>query len=199
MAPSAAGTPLQVRSFLKQNLYFFVDAEARVQGKAVIDEAKEIMASRRGLKMSEMEVQEVMDTAHTCRELPETTFIVEVFRELLGKSRKVTKDKEAKYMNEDELKDAQNWIVQAWRKYHLQALWQADFQPTKVPQPVTDIAYWNELLKSLSRVATPRPDICWGIFSLVFTAFQRQVLYDNKVDLAGTTSSTSSSSLKPSA
>ena len=186
MAPKPmTSTPTQVRALLERNFYYIDDDKAAAIGNRVIMKAKKIVQARRGSILQKDKAEAAMKKIKVYAAYGETSFAIAFQNTVLGNERFVSQEKAIEAMTEEELADGRNFVPTAWEKDNLAVLWQQDFLKDQVPQPSTPNDHWNEMLMSVPRVQTPRPDTCFGITYEAFGEYATEVLCNNRLDLAG--------------
>lgn len=151
-------------------------------GRNVIKRAKDVLDQKRGSDWSSQQAFAVKETIDDYCDETETTFLINLMRVLLGQTRKVP----IRELSDVEKEEQQNWIEKEWRKDHLRARWNIDFVTDSIPKidPQND-PYWDQVFKSVPRVANPKPDIAFAILKDAFDLRKQELFNQLQCTLTG--------------
>ena len=174
----------QVRDIIRRNQLFCDDRViAEASGAALIAKARGILRKKRGSVWSEEKRLQVMQGIEDYRQELESTFIVNLMKHLHGDTRKVPQDKP---LSETDLEQEYEWIETAWKKDHLRVRYNVNFLTDCLPQIRTGDAFHDKLLmEELPRLENPRPDVAFGIYETAFSILHKDILIDQRCNLAG--------------
>lgn len=140
------GLPIEDRNAAKSSL-----------GKAILENAKKIIASDRGSAMKSAEQQDLLDTIDKYKRRSEANFIAEVWTRMILNHRSI------KNLGQDASTATDAQLIQAWEKDHLDIdrdlMWRQDCIPRI---DTTNDPVLARLLETLDRVKTPKPDRAYG-------------------------------------
>ncbi len=155
---------------LESNNFWIRDEKAKERYPEVVDIASQLVWRKRHSDMDEgsqrMALEERNDNAFTNEE----TFVKEMWNHM----HKDQRDKRIDGLDDSDIVD-KDWTTEFWHKSHLGASWKRDFRLDSVPRLETNDALYFDLLSSLPRVSTPRPDLAYGIKDRVFTQREKAV------------------------
>ncbi len=176
------GTPYQVRDMLARHMLFMEDPAANIIGNKLISAAKGILDGKRLSVWDKDKQEKVREGIKDYALELEATFVVNLMNHLLGETRMIAPGQELK---EDELRREQEAVARAWQKDHLRVRYNIDFLSGCIPKIRTGNNHFDHLIDEVPRVENPKPDVAFGIYANAFAHYQREILNNNKNNLAG--------------
>lgn len=171
----------KVRHDLRRNLFFVKDEAAVEKYQEFFKEIGKIVKGERLSAMKDEQCNEVLRILNKFETDNETTLLVNLWKHLLQETRIPIQPKEKGSQSNDpistetldiqeEVAAAIEWIEKAWEKDHLKCTWQALFPREMMPKaPSSEDPFLDILFKDLPRVASPVPDLTYGLQEKAFT------------------------------
>lgn len=162
-----------VRTLLRRNNLIIKDLKAEERGKDLIQKAQEIVKGARQSAMKTPTANELQFLANKHATDNELTFLVNVWKHLLGDTRQARPEFE---VIEDD-GEAAKWLETAWTNDYLKCNWSADFAPNSIP-PLTvpdDDPALKDLANDIPRLGNPKPDLAYGLEEEAFTKMEQML------------------------